>query len=161
MFEADIEACFDQIDHSALLGRVRHRIGDKRVLGWVTAFLKAGVLSEDGLNRETITGTPQGGILSPLLANIALSVLDEHFAAKWAALGPEWTRVKHRRAGQPVMKLVRYADEYAPRGIRLVAINSNDPGAYPAEQPAKMFTSRLHGDYLKLSGRLARSATAG
>jgi RNA-directed DNA polymerase len=82
------------------------------VLGWVTAFLKAGVLSEDGLNRETITGTPQGGILSPLLANIALSVLDEHFAAKWAALGPEWTRVKHRRAGGAVMRLVRYADDF-------------------------------------------------
>ena len=112
VFEADIEACFDQIDHSALMDRVRHRIGDKRVLGWVTAFLKAGVLSEEGLNRETITGTPQGGILSPLLANIALSVLDEHFAAKWAALGPSWTRAKRRRAGQPVMKLVRYADDF-------------------------------------------------
>lgn len=112
VFEADIEACFDLIDHSALIDRVRHRIGDKRVLGWVTAFLKAGVLSEDGLNRETITGTPQGGILSPLLANIALSVLDEHFAAKWAALGPAWTRAKRRRAGQPVMKLVRYADDF-------------------------------------------------
>jgi RNA-directed DNA polymerase len=112
VFEADIEACFDEIDHSALMGRVRSRIGDRRVLGWVTAFLKAGVLSENGLNRETITGTPQGGILSPLLANIALSVLDEHFAAKWVALGPEWTRIKRRRAGQPVMRLVRYADDF-------------------------------------------------
>ena len=53
-----------------------------------------------------------GGILSPLLANIALSVLDEHFAAKWNALGPEWTRAKHRRAGGAVMKLVRYADDF-------------------------------------------------
>jgi RNA-directed DNA polymerase len=99
VFEADIKACFDEIDHTALLGRVRHRIGDKRVLDWVKAFLRAGILTEDGLNRETITGTPQGGILSPLLANIALSVLDEHFAARWAALGPEWTRIKRRRAG--------------------------------------------------------------
>ena len=87
VFEADIKACFDEIDHTALMGRVRHRIGDKRVLGWVKAFLRAGILTEEGRNRETITGTPQGGILSPLLANIALSVLDEHFAAKWAALG--------------------------------------------------------------------------
>jgi RNA-directed DNA polymerase len=112
VFEADIEACFDEIDHTALMGRVRHRVGDKRVLGWVKAFLRAGILTEDGLNRETITGTPQGGILSPLLANIALSVLDEHFAAKWEALGPEWTRIKHRRAGGAVMKLVRYADDF-------------------------------------------------
>jgi RNA-directed DNA polymerase len=112
VFEGDIKACFDEIDHTALMGRVRDRIGDKRVLGWVKAFLRAGILDEDGLNRDTITGTPQGGILSPLLANIALSVLDEHFARKWEALGPEWTRVKHRRAGGPVMRLIRYADDF-------------------------------------------------
>src|ERR671910_527699 len=112
VFEGDIKACFDEIDHTALMGRVRRRIGDKRVLGWVKAFLRAGILTEEGRNRETITGTPQGGILSPLLANIALSVLDEHFAAKWKALGPEWTRAKRRRAGQPVMRLVRYADDF-------------------------------------------------
>jgi RNA-directed DNA polymerase len=110
VFEADIKACFDEIDHSALLGRVRDRIGDKRVVGLVKAFLRAGVLTEDGRDRATITGTPQGGILSPLLANIALSVLDEHFARKWEALGPEWTRAKRRRAGVPAMRMVRYAD---------------------------------------------------
>lgn len=112
VFEADIKACFDEIDHTALMGRVRDRIGDKRVLWLVKAFLTAGVLCEDGTSRETITGTPQGGILSPLLANIALSVLDEHFTAKWEALGPEWTRAKRRRAGEPVMRLVRYADDF-------------------------------------------------
>ena len=112
VFEADITACFDEINHQALLDRLRRRISDKKVLGLVKAFLKAGVLTEDGLNRDTRTGTPQGGILSPLLANIALSVLDEHFHVKWEALGPEWNRVKHRRAGGPVMKLVRYADDF-------------------------------------------------
>jgi RNA-directed DNA polymerase len=112
VLEADITACFDEIDHTALMGRVRRRVGDKCVLGLVTAFLRAGILSQEGRNRETITGTPQGGILSPLLANIALSVLDEHFAARWAALGPEWKRVKHRRAGGAVMNLVRYADDF-------------------------------------------------
>jgi RNA-directed DNA polymerase len=112
VFEADIAACFDEIDHTALMARVRRRVGDRRVLGWVAAFLRAGILSEEGRNRETITGTPQGGILSPLLANIALSVLDEHFAEKWAALGPDWTRIKHRRGGGPVMKLIRYADDF-------------------------------------------------
>ncbi|MGH9205430.1 MAG: group II intron reverse transcriptase/maturase, partial [Acidimicrobiales bacterium] len=112
VFEGDITACFDEIDHSALMGRVRRRVGDKRVLALVKAFLRAGVLSEDGVSRATIAGTPQGGILSPLLANIALSVLDEHFTAKWQALGPEWTRAKYRRAGGPVMRLVRYADDF-------------------------------------------------
>src|SRR5207344_2840479 len=76
------------------------------------AFLRAGILTEESLNRKTITGTPQGGILSPLLANIALSVLDEHFARKWEALGPKSTRSKRRRAGVPVMRLVRYADDF-------------------------------------------------
>src|SRR5664280_1759192 len=112
VFEADIKACFDEIDHSALMGRVRRRIGDKRILGLVKAFLKSGILTEDGMDRATITGTPQGGILSPLLANIALSVLDEHFTQKWEALGPAWTRAKRRRQGVPTYRLVRYADDF-------------------------------------------------
>jgi RNA-directed DNA polymerase len=112
VFEADITAYFDEISHSALLGRMRSRIGDKRILGLVKAFLRAGILTEAGLNRNTITGTPQGGLLSPLLANIALSVLDEHFTRKWEELGPEWTRAKRRRAGAPVYRLVRYADDF-------------------------------------------------
>jgi RNA-directed DNA polymerase len=112
VFEADIKACFDEIDHNALMGRVRDRIADKRVLHLVKAFLRAGILSEDGVSRDTITGTPQGGILSPLLANIALSLVDEHFARKWEALGPPWTRAKRRRAGVPAMRIVRYADDF-------------------------------------------------
>jgi SAM-dependent methyltransferase len=63
VLEADITACFDEISHSALMQRVRRRIGDKRILALLKAFLKAGVLTEDGRNRETITGTPQGAIL--------------------------------------------------------------------------------------------------
>ncbi len=112
VFEADIKACFDEIDHTALMGRVRRRIGDKRVLRLVKAFLRAGILTEEGLDRTTITGTPQGGVLSPLLANIALSVLDEHFTRKWEALGSTSTRAKHRRAGVPAMRIVRYADDF-------------------------------------------------
>jgi RNA-directed DNA polymerase len=129
VFEADIEACFDRIDHMALMDRVRERVGDKRVLGLVKAFLRAGVLSEDGVNRDTITGTPQGGILSPLLANIALSVLDEHFTRKWEALGPSWTRAKRRRAGEPAMRLVRYADDF----VVMVAGTRNDAETLRAE----------------------------
>ena len=112
VFEADIKACFDEIDHAALMDRVRDRIGDKRILHLVKAFLRAGILGEDGLDRTTITGTPQGGILSPLLANIALSILDEHFTKRWEALGPYWKRSKLRRAGVPAMRLVRYADDF-------------------------------------------------
>jgi len=78
--EGDIKACFDEISHPALMARVRRRVGDNRVLALVKAFLKAGILVEDRLLRENNAGTPQGSILSPLLSNVALSVLDEHIA---------------------------------------------------------------------------------
>src|SRR4051794_9768722 len=92
VLDADIEACFDQIDHTALMDQVRNRVKDKRVLALVKAFLKAGVLTEAGDPRDTLTGTPQGGILSPLLANIALTVLDEHLTKAWKPGGPMSTR---------------------------------------------------------------------
>lgn len=66
VLEADIEACFDEIDHAALMARLRRRVKDKRILRLLAVFLGAGILTEEGLNRETVTGTPQGGILSPL-----------------------------------------------------------------------------------------------
>jgi len=147
VFEADIAACFDEIDHRALMGRVRARIGDKRVLGLVGAFLGAGVLSGDGANRETITGTPQGGILSPLLANIALSVLDEHFARKWEALGPAWTRAKRRRSGTPAFRLVRYADDF----VVMVGGTRDDADALWAEVSAVLAPMGL-----RLSGEKTR-----
>ncbi len=112
VLEGDIEACFDEIDHTALMGRVRQRIRDKRILNLVKKFLRAGILSEDGVNRETYTGTPQGGILSPLLANIALSVLDEHFTAKWEASGTYWQRASARKRGGATCRIVRYADDF-------------------------------------------------
>jgi len=113
VLEGDISACFDEISHAGLQDRIRARVGDKRVLTLVKAFLKAGILSEDGTNRETITGTPQGGILSPVLANIALSVLDDHFAEAWeSAMGSEKARQQRRRKGLPNYRLVRYADDF-------------------------------------------------
>jgi RNA-directed DNA polymerase len=111
VLETDVAACFDEIDHTALMGRLRRRIGDKRVLALVKAFLKAGVLSEDSVQRDTVTGIPQGGILSPLLANVALSVLDDHFAEAWAAMGEFNARAYRRRKGGATYRLVRYADD--------------------------------------------------
>lgn len=115
VLDADIEACFDRIEHVALMDRVRLRIKDKRVLALVKAFLKAGVLTEVGDRRDTTTGTPQGGILSPLLANIALSVLDEHVMAPWkpgGTMSTEGKRAYRRRKGSPTWRLVRYADDF-------------------------------------------------
>ena len=97
VLDADIEACFDRIDHAALMDRVRSRVKDKRVLALVKSFLKAGVLTELGEHEDTHTGTPQGGILSPLLANIALSVLDEHLMGR----GSRADRCRLRIDAQP------------------------------------------------------------
>ncbi|MCX5096944.1 group II intron reverse transcriptase/maturase [Streptomyces sp. NBC_00365] len=116
VLDADITACFDEIDHTALMDRVRMRIKDKRVLALVKAFLKAGLLTELGEYQDTFTGTPQGGILSPLLANIALSVLDEHLHRAWEAGGEmstDYRRGRRRAAGLPLWRLVRYADDFA------------------------------------------------
>jgi RNA-directed DNA polymerase len=116
VLDADIEAAFDNVSHSAVMERVRARVKDKRVLALVKAFLKAGVLTELGEHRDTLTGTPQGGILSPLIFNIALSALDEHLTAPWkegGAMSTEYRRAARRRAGLPTWRIVRYADDFA------------------------------------------------
>ena len=113
VLEGDITACFDEIDHAALLDRMRRRIGDKRVLALGRAFLKAGILTEAGQVQDTITGTPQGGILSPLLSNVALSVLDEHAAEAWARDSATFAaRQRRRRHGLANWRLIRYADDF-------------------------------------------------
>ncbi|MET8631127.1 group II intron reverse transcriptase/maturase, partial [Kitasatospora sp. NPDC004669] len=111
--EGDIKACFDEISHTALMDRVRARVGDKRVLALVKAFLKAGILGEDGLLRDNDTGTPQGSILSPLLSNVALSVLDEFIAqAPGGPASDVYERRRRRRRSLPNFRLVRYADDW-------------------------------------------------
>jgi RNA-directed DNA polymerase len=115
VLDADIEACFDSISHSALMDRVRSRVTDKRVLALVKAFLKAGVMTETGVPENSETGTPQGGILSPLLANIALTVLDEHLTRPWKPGGTMSTQMRRRtrvRKDLPNWRLVRYADDF-------------------------------------------------
>lgn len=115
VLDADIEAAFDNLSHSFVMDRVRTRVKDKRVLALVKAFLKAGVLTELGEQRNTHTGTPQGGILSPLIFNIALSALDEHVMAPWKDGGTMSTRGKrtyrHSR-GRPTWRIIRYADDF-------------------------------------------------
>jgi RNA-directed DNA polymerase len=71
------------VSRPALMDRVRARIKNKRVLGLVKAFLKAGILTELGEHQDTHTGTPQGGILSPLIFTIAMAALDKHLMAPW------------------------------------------------------------------------------
>ena len=113
--DADIEGCFDNIDHRVVLDRVRARISDKKTVVLVRAFLRAGVITELGQTRGTYAGTPQGGIISPLLANIALSALDEAIMAPWTAGGDQSTqagRAKRRYRGLGNWRIVRYADDF-------------------------------------------------
>lgn len=123
VIEGDIKGCFDNINHHLLMDRLRKRVNDRRVTRLVGQFLKAGVMSEDQF-LSTETGTPQGGIISPLLANIALSAIEERYE-RWVHLpktrasrssdevkAAERARSWDRRAGRPVFFPVRYADDF-------------------------------------------------
>ena len=119
VLEADIKACFDEISHVAVQDRLRARVADKRVMALIKAFLKAGIMTELGGQEETLAGTPQGGILSPLIANAALSALDEHFAHAWqTTMTTRPEREKIRRRGGATYRLIRYADDCVPRTLK-------------------------------------------
>ncbi len=116
VIEGDIKGCFDAIDHHLLMERIRLRVSDRKVLRLVHAFLKAGVMIEGSL-RHPVTGTPQGGVLSPLLANIFLTAIDERYG-RWTVRPRERLqqaadrRHTDRRAGRPTFRIVRYADDF-------------------------------------------------
>ena len=95
------------------MDRMRVRIKDKRICALVKAFLRSGVMTARGDREETLTGTPQGGILSPLLANIALSVLDDAFARHHAEnMATSSKRCARKKQGLANWRLIRYCDDF-------------------------------------------------
>ncbi len=107
--DLDLDKCFDRVNHDKLMGQVAKRVGDKRVLKLIRAFLNAGVM-EDGLVSPVDEGTPQGGPLSPLLSNLVLDELDRELERR----GHRFVRyaddcniyVRSARAGQRVMESI-------------------------------------------------------
>jgi RNA-directed DNA polymerase len=100
ILDADIRSFFDSVDQAWLVRFIKHRISDRRVIRLVQKWLRAGVL-EDGVVTVSETGTGQGSVISPLLANIYLHYVFDLWAERW-----------RRREATGDMIMVRYADDY-------------------------------------------------
>ncbi|MCG8672115.1 MAG: group II intron reverse transcriptase/maturase [Pseudomonadales bacterium] len=108
--DVDLEQFFDRVNHDVLMGKLDKRIGDRRVLGLIRRYLNAGILA-NGVTVERHEGTPQGGPLSPLLANVLLDEVDKELEKR----GHAFVRyaddcnvyVRSKRAGERVMGLLR------------------------------------------------------
>jgi len=110
VIEGDITSYFDTIPHRRLIKAIKKRVADRDIRALLWKFLRAGVM-EQGTQKATLTGTPQGGILSPLLANIYLHELDKHMESKYLNLS-DVERARRRRQGQSNFLYVRYADDW-------------------------------------------------
>jgi RNA-directed DNA polymerase len=119
--EGDISGCFDHIQHKILLRLLKRRIQDRKLLGVIWQMLRAGVM-EGSLFVKTTEGTPQGGIVSPLLANIYLHELDEWFHTHYTGLNYNEKNYRRKRKEGNAF-YVRYADDF------VVAWNGTKAGA--------------------------------
>jgi retron-type reverse transcriptase len=102
VLDADIRGFFDNLDKSWLIKFVGHRVADPRILRLIQKWLSAGVM-EEGIWSETATGTPQGSVASPMLANIYLHYVFDLWMGKW-----------RKQCAQGDVIAVRYADDGVP-----------------------------------------------
>jgi len=110
VIEGDIKSYFDTIPHRRLIKAVKRRVADRKIREIIWKFLRAGVMYREDF-KETLTGTPQGGIVSPLLANIYLHEMDMYMESNYLHL-PYHVREKRRRQGKGNYLYVRYADDW-------------------------------------------------
>src|SRR6266567_8179328 len=103
--EGDISKCFDKLDHQVLLSILREKIHDEKFMRLINELLEAGYL-EDWKYHATLSGTPQGGVLSPLLANVYLDKLDKYIEQQ---LIPVYTRGEERRKNPVYQKIYKKA----------------------------------------------------
>ncbi|WP_200309442.1 group II intron reverse transcriptase/maturase [Streptomyces adelaidensis] len=112
LIEGDISDCFGSLDHEVMLSTLSEKVHDRRFLRLLRNMLQAGYL-EDWVWNATLSGAPQGGVLSPLLSNVALSVLDECIAqAPGGPAAGKVDRARRHRHGLPNYRLIRYADDW-------------------------------------------------
>ena len=109
VIEGDVKACFDEISHKVILKVIREKVMDNKILNLIDRFLKAGV-SIKGVIHPTVKGVPQGGVISPLLANAVLNKLDWFLHEKGIHGVNE--EIRNRRKGQTNVRFVRYADDW-------------------------------------------------
>lgn len=100
VLDADIRGFFDSISHEWLEQMIEHRVGDRRITALIGKWLRAGVMEEGKLKRSE-EGTPQGGLVSPVLANIYLHYVNDQWAQQW-----------RKREARGAMIIVRYADDF-------------------------------------------------
>jgi RNA-directed DNA polymerase len=110
VIEGDLASYFDTIPHRRLIKAVKKRVADRDIRDLIWKFLRAGVMYRESV-EDTLTGTPQGGIVSPLLANIYLHTLDKYMESKYLKLS-NWTRRQRREQGKGNYLYVRYADDF-------------------------------------------------
>lgn len=136
VIEGDLKSYFDTVHHRKLMSFLRKRIADRDILDLIWNFLKAGVM-EQGLFARTEAGVPQGGVISPLLANIYLNEFDKWAEARWY-LSP-YEQSKRRKVGLGNYRLIRYADDF------VVLSNGGIDGVRQAKQEIHDFlTDALH-----------------